>query len=292
MVGNGFCNDETNNADCNYDGGDCCVMNANPNSCSECVCHLIETCAAGYHPWVGNGFCNDETNIAECNYDSGDCCGYSVNSEHCTECTCFYQETCLAGVTHAFVGDGICNDETNIVECDYDGGDCCPNPNLVGNGNCNDVTNNLECTYDGGDCCPNPNMVGDAICHAENNHLGCNYDGGDCCLIIRISLTNEVLNAGYGYNRDYEISILPNGQTSWISGDYAIWYIELYGPGPVVSVWNIGNLHNIGEQIAFMYAYNDFHGLTDDENEWNYWTGSSWTSPIDPTDIQITCVNE
>ena len=24
LVGNGFCNDETNNADCNYDGGDCC----------------------------------------------------------------------------------------------------------------------------------------------------------------------------------------------------------------------------------------------------------------------------
>ena len=24
LVGNGFCNDETNNADCNYDGGECC----------------------------------------------------------------------------------------------------------------------------------------------------------------------------------------------------------------------------------------------------------------------------
>jgi hypothetical protein len=72
-------------------------------------------------------------------------------------CTCFkHQETCLAGVTHAFVGDGVCNDETNIAECDYDGG------------------------Y----CCPNPNMVGDAICHDETNHLGCNYDGGDCCVNV------------------------------------------------------------------------------------------------------------
>ena len=25
LIGDGFCNDETNNADCNYDGGDCCV---------------------------------------------------------------------------------------------------------------------------------------------------------------------------------------------------------------------------------------------------------------------------
>ena len=128
-------------------------MNANTNSCSDCVCLLVETCAAGYHPLVGNGFCNDDTNIAECDYDGGDCCGYNITSEHCTECTCFHQETCLAGVTHAFVGDGVCNDETNNAECDYDGGDCCPNPNMVGDGICNDETNNLECNYDGGDCC-------------------------------------------------------------------------------------------------------------------------------------------
>ena len=102
MVGNGFCNDETNNEDCNYDGGDCCVVNANTNSCSDCSCHLIETCAAGYHPLVGNGFCNDDTNIAECDYDGGDCCP-----------------------NPNMVGDGICNDETNNLECNYVGGDCC-----------------------------------------------------------------------------------------------------------------------------------------------------------------------
>jgi hypothetical protein len=56
-------------------------------------------------------------------------------------------------VSHAFVGDGVCNDETNIAECDYDGGDCCPNLNMVGDGICNDETNNLGCNYDGGDCC-------------------------------------------------------------------------------------------------------------------------------------------
>ena len=152
MVGNGFCNDETNNPSCNYDGGDCCVVNANKTVCSECACLLVETCGAGYHPLVGNGFCNDDTNIAGC-YDGGDCCGYNINSEHCTECTCFHQETCLAGVTHAFVGDGVCNDETNIAECDYDGGDCCSNPEMVGNGFCDEETNNSECVYDNGECC-------------------------------------------------------------------------------------------------------------------------------------------
>ena len=102
MVGNGFCNDETNNENCNYDGGECCVVNANKNACVECGCFLIETCADGYHPLVGNGFCDAETNIAECDFDGGDCC---PNPD--------------------MVGNAICNDETNNLGCNYDGGDCC-----------------------------------------------------------------------------------------------------------------------------------------------------------------------
>ena len=205
LVGNSFCNDETNNGNCNYDGGDCCDMNANINSCSECACYLVETCAAGVtHVFIGDGVCNDETNIVECGYDGGDCCAYNINSEYCSECTCFHRETCLAGVTHAFIGDGVCNDETNIVECGYDGGDCCAyNINseycsectcfhretclagvthaFIGDGVCNEETNIVECGYDGGDCCPNPNMVDNGICNDETNNLECNYDGGDCC---------------------------------------------------------------------------------------------------------------
>ena len=37
MIGDGFCNDETNNADCNHDGQDCCV-NVNKSFCTECNC--------------------------------------------------------------------------------------------------------------------------------------------------------------------------------------------------------------------------------------------------------------
>ena len=142
LVGNGFCNDETNNPDCNYDGGDCCVVNANTNVCSECVCHLIETCAAGYHPLVGNGFCNDDTNIVECDYDGGDCC---PNPD--------------------LIANSVCNDENNIVQCEYDGGDCCPNPNMVGDAICHDETNHLGCNYDGGDCCVNVNTDSCSECN-------------------------------------------------------------------------------------------------------------------------------
>ena len=36
-MGDGFCNDETNKQDCNYDGGDCCV-NMKKDNCSACAC--------------------------------------------------------------------------------------------------------------------------------------------------------------------------------------------------------------------------------------------------------------
>ena len=39
LVDNGLCNDEANNAECNYDGGDCCGACANTEYCTECVCH-------------------------------------------------------------------------------------------------------------------------------------------------------------------------------------------------------------------------------------------------------------
>ena len=37
-VGDGFCNDETNNLECNYDGGDCCGSCVNTEYCAECTC--------------------------------------------------------------------------------------------------------------------------------------------------------------------------------------------------------------------------------------------------------------
>ena len=37
-VGDGYCDDTTNNMVCNYDGGDCCGSNINTQYCSECQC--------------------------------------------------------------------------------------------------------------------------------------------------------------------------------------------------------------------------------------------------------------
>ena len=83
MIGNGQCNDEVNNEECNYDGGDCCLYEVIEDYCIHCSCRHQPMCIAGNNPFVGDGFCNDETNNANCNYDGGDCCLSDVIKDHC-----------------------------------------------------------------------------------------------------------------------------------------------------------------------------------------------------------------
>ena len=37
-IGDTFCDDDNNNLECNYDGGDCCGPNVLTNFCTECLC--------------------------------------------------------------------------------------------------------------------------------------------------------------------------------------------------------------------------------------------------------------
>jgi hypothetical protein len=85
LIGDGFCNDETNNAECNYDGGDCCGSCVLKKHCTQCVCLGG---ADTTNVLIGDGFCNDETNNFNCDFDFGDCCGYNVNNDFCSNCTC------------------------------------------------------------------------------------------------------------------------------------------------------------------------------------------------------------
>ena len=162
LIGNGYCNDETNNKECNYDGGDCCGSCINNDYCKSCNCidekfwgikgsnallgdgtcnkkynstecdydkgdclDVLQACAFGIFPYtVGDGYCDDEANNEACSYDGGDCCG-NVKTERCTECDCYLKELCASGSPPSTVGDGICHDEHNIEECMFDGLDCC-----------------------------------------------------------------------------------------------------------------------------------------------------------------------
>ena len=88
LVGDGYCNDETNNIHCNFDGGDCCYFCLITNFCSDCLC-LTE--GFGDHinnPLIGDGFCHDVTNNADCSFDHGDCCLSNLNTKYCSECIC------------------------------------------------------------------------------------------------------------------------------------------------------------------------------------------------------------
>ena len=89
MIGDGFCNDETNNPECNFDGGDCCGPCIVKNQCSRCTCLQSDVDEHNVaNALVGDGYCNDETNNPDCSFDGGDCCGPCINTEFCSECQC------------------------------------------------------------------------------------------------------------------------------------------------------------------------------------------------------------
>ena len=76
---------------------------------------------------VGNGQCNSYTLNANCDYDGGDCDGKNyflalISNILLMKSSSF---TKILGCDIHFIGDGYCDDETNIGECDYDGWDCC-----------------------------------------------------------------------------------------------------------------------------------------------------------------------
>jgi len=100
--GDDYCDDENNNAECNYDGGDCCNNNKPgwDNYCQACEClesQTTTTTAAptspssgcGFPDWAEDKYCDDENNNAECNFDGGACCN-PVNGwmNYCTDCQC------------------------------------------------------------------------------------------------------------------------------------------------------------------------------------------------------------
>eukprot|EP01043_Picozoa_sp_COSAG02_P077178 COSAG02_NODE_16764_length_1057_cov_1.382046_1_plen_204_part_00 len=67
------------------------------------------------------------------------------------------------GTGRNWLGDGNCDTECNIAECNYDGDDCAPESQCsevengcarswLGDGECDDICNNMACNYDSGDC--------------------------------------------------------------------------------------------------------------------------------------------
>ena len=156
-VGDNFCDDDNNNEECAYDGGDCCGDHAGNMYwnfyCSVCECldpngesptesqpptndgESTTVSPCGFPNWFGDNYCDDENNNEECGYDGGDCCGDNVYTFYCSVCQCLDP--------NGESPTGSAEPPTNA----------CGLPNWVGDNYCDDLNNNEECGYDGGDCC-------------------------------------------------------------------------------------------------------------------------------------------
>ena len=88
-IGDGFCDDEYNNQQCNWDGGDCCQdddpleecrdpnsPNYSGSSTPSTTTKAPNTCniLPGEEDWIGDNICDDQYNNKQCNWDAGDCC--------------------------------------------------------------------------------------------------------------------------------------------------------------------------------------------------------------------------
>ena len=139
FVGDGYCDDDNNNAGCDWDNGDCCGASNIYQYCDDCACLDCQYEAQGddcvdeftkvckNSKFQGDGFCDDGNNNGGCDWDGGDCCGAAVKTNYCSDCECldctFVQEYC-SGVCQKsnFYADKFCDDGNNNCGCDWDGG--------------------------------------------------------------------------------------------------------------------------------------------------------------------------
>ena len=169
-IQDGYCHTENNNAECDFDGGDCCNCTLSDNGSSiynetlisslNCVnqsdpCYnqkavaLQASCTNGTISHIQNGDCDMENNNEGCLYDGGDCCECTQNDNGSS----IYNET-----RETRVSSLACVDPSNP----------CYNLNAVAvRANCTDST---------------ILSIQNGYCDIDNNNEGCLYDGGDCCL--------------------------------------------------------------------------------------------------------------
>ncbi|CAM9282653.1 unnamed protein product [Ectocarpus fasciculatus] len=109
-VGDGWCDSSNNNADCEYDGGDCC----------SCDC-IDDTYTCG----VSGFTCIDPS--SSCTYHSGD--DFIEDDDYPSDDDDDHlledDDGIMSDDGCFLAGDGFCDSATNNAECNWDGGDCC-----------------------------------------------------------------------------------------------------------------------------------------------------------------------
>ena len=141
LVGDGYCDDEANNAECDFDLDDCCDQESDRNSCTNCTCwvdndQLVKFNDQLCHDFsfaLGDGICDMDYNNKEYFFDIGDCCLkpepelglLCVQNQELVTCP---DNLCIESNHYCIeheLGDGICQDYNNGPYCNYDLGDCC-----------------------------------------------------------------------------------------------------------------------------------------------------------------------
>ena len=155
LVGDGYCDDEANIAECGHDLNDCCQVENDRSLCQNCSCVLSseerqvikeKACKKEeYNYHLGDGICDHAYNKAENFFDVGDCCLTFQDHQYLT-CRQEINDGLIHTQQYGFfpcfgnlciesnnfcipdqLGDGICQDHNNGPFCDYDLGDCCLN---------------------------------------------------------------------------------------------------------------------------------------------------------------------
>ena len=172
LLGDGFCNQELNNKDCEFDRGDCSGTGTENKKCAK------------DNP--PNNKCDDEFNSPECLWDNGECCG-KADLTYCEECLCKdpankERREITKCAFPVFKGNGKCDDANNIPECEWDGGDCCSC--FVEQGFCTEcacLDPSMKDFEQSQEWCCQVDKMNDGNCDNDNNNLACSYDGLDCC---------------------------------------------------------------------------------------------------------------
>ena len=99
-IGDGYCDDFNNKAECKFDHGDCCD-NTSPDGYKYCdACENCKMWGSALKPnqcidsWKGDTFCDDFNNKKDCDFDGNDCClDLPDSKKYCIECKC-KNDTC------------------------------------------------------------------------------------------------------------------------------------------------------------------------------------------------------
>eukprot|EP00903_Cladosiphon_okamuranus_P014549 g13496.t1 len=127
-IGNGQCDAALNIPSCGYDGDS--VFNCLFPGCDDATTSTEDaTCV---EEWLGDGGCDVSENNASCGYDGGDVYPCGSLGFDCQD-PAYFDPAIVAEFPRCtgdwiLIGDGMCNPDTNVPSCGYDGAFDCLDP--------------------------------------------------------------------------------------------------------------------------------------------------------------------